>query len=115
MAITVENIIPRAQLTNASATYYTSGSTSTPFKTIIDKFTLTNTSAAVVTVSVQLVIVGGSAGASNTVLNNKTLQINETYTCPELVGQVLEAGGFITAIASANTAVTISASGRQIS
>ena len=39
---------------------------------------------------------------------------NETYTFPEIVGQVLANGGFISTIASAANALTIRASGREI-
>jgi hypothetical protein len=39
----------------------------------------------------------------------------ETYLCPELVGQALEPGGFISTIASAATALTLRVSGREIS
>ena len=111
MAITALNIIARQQLTNANATYYTSPAST---GTIIDKCTLTNVSAAPVAVSINLVASGGVVGATNIVLSSKTLQVNECYTCPEIVGQFLPSGGFLSAIAGASAAVVISATGRQI-
>lgn len=110
MAVTVKNLIPRKQAENAQTTQYTA----TNCKTIIDKFTVTNTSASNVTLSVNLVASAGSASDSNLVLKAKSIAPSETYTCPELVGQTLEASGFISTLAGAATSLTISASGREI-
>lgn len=110
MAVTVKNIIPRKQAEAAQTGQYTAENC----KTIIDKFTVTNTSAANVNFSVNLVAAAGAAGNDNLVLKTRAIAPNETYTCPELVGQVLEAGGFISTLAGAATALTISASGREI-
>lgn len=110
MTVTIQNIIPAKQAENAQTAQYTSDGT----KTIIDKFTATNTSAGNVDLSVNLVPNGGSASASNLVIQTRTLAPGETYTCPELVGQVLEDGGFISTLASAASAITIRASGRIV-
>jgi hypothetical protein len=110
MTVTVKNIIPRIQITNSQTSQYVA----TNCKTVIDKFTVTNTSGAAVTISVNLVPNGGSALASNCVLYLKNIQPSETYNCPELVGQSLEPGGFISTIAGAATALTASATGREI-
>lgn len=110
MAVTIKNIIPRKQMENAQTTQYTAQNVTT----VIDKFTVSNTSVANVTFSVNLVGSGGSAGNSNLVLPPRTLAPNEVYTCPELVGQVLQSGGFISTIAGAATSLTMSASGREI-
>lgn len=110
MTITVKNIIPRKQAENSQTSQYTAVSC----KTIIDKFTATNTSGANVQLSVNLVASGGTAGSSNIVIKTRAVAPNETYTCPELVGQVLEDGGFISTLAGAATSLTISASGREI-
>lgn len=110
MAVDVVNIIPRKQAENSQTTQYTSDNA----KTVIDKFTVTNTSAANVDFSVNLVAVSGTASDANLVLDARTIAAGETYTCPELVGQVLEAGGFISTLAGAATSLTISASGRVI-
>ena len=48
------------------------------------------------------------------VIDDKTIVPGETYLCPELVGQSLEPGGFISTIASAATALTFRVSGREI-
>jgi hypothetical protein len=86
---------------------------STAVRTIIDKFTATNTTGGALTFAVNLVASGGAAGAANLVLS-KTIQSGQTYTCPEAVGHVLEAGDLISTIAG-GAGITIRASGRQVS
>jgi hypothetical protein len=110
MAVTVKVLIPAKQAENAQTTQYTAVNA----KAIIDKFTVTNTSAGNVTFSCNLVTVGGSAGASNLIIDATSIAPDATYTCPELVGQALESGGFISTIASAAASLTIRASGREI-
>lgn len=110
MSVIVKNIIPRKRAEATQTGQYTASNC----KTIIDKFTVTNTSAANVGFSVNLVALGGTAGDDNLVLKSRVLSPGETYTCPELVGQVLEPGGFISTLAGASDSLTISASGREI-
>jgi hypothetical protein len=110
MAVTVTVLIPAKTAENAQTTQYTS----TGVTTIIDKFTATNYSAAAATISVNLVTVGGSAGNDNLIVKTKTLQAGETYTFPEIVGQILAPSGFISTIAGTASAVNIRASGRQV-
>jgi len=110
MTVSISNIIPRKQAETASTVQFTSSNT-----TIIDKFTATNTSGSAATISVFLPASGGSASASNCVLSAKSINAGETYLCPEVVGQVLEAGGLIITSAGTASAITISASGRLIS
>jgi hypothetical protein len=110
MTVLVKVLIPPKQAENTQITQYTASNV----KAIIDKFTVTNTSANNVTISVNLVTVAGSAGDSNLIVDARSLVPNETYTCPELVGQALEPGSFISTIASAATSLTIRASGREI-
>ena len=110
MATTVKNIIPRKQIEATQTAQYTAVNC----RTIIDKFTLTNNSAANVTVSVNLIASGGTASNSNLVLKSRVIAPNQTYLCPEIVGQCLESGGFVSTIASAATSITISATGREI-
>lgn len=110
MSIIVKNIIPRKQAEDAQTTQYIAENV----KCIIDKFTVTNTSAANVQFSCNLVASGGTPDDSNLVLKTRTLAPSETYTCPELVGQVLETGGFISTLAGASASLTISAAGREV-
>lgn len=110
MSIEVLNIIPRKYAENSQTGQYTSDNA----KTVIDKFTVTNVTANNLDLSVNLVANGDTASNANLVLNARTIAAGETYTCPELVGQSLEAGGFISTLASAATSLVISATGRVI-
>ncbi len=111
MTVIIKVLIPAKQAENSQTTQYTAVNV----KAIIDKFTVTNTSANNVTFSCNLVTVSGSAGASNLIVDSRTIVPDETYTCPELVGQALDVGGFISTIAGTATSLTIRASGREIS
>lgn len=111
MTVSISNIIPAKTAENAQTTQYTSAG----LQTIIDKFTATNYSAAAATLSVNLVTPAGAAGNDNLIVKTKTLQPQETYTFPELVGHVLPQDGFISTLASAAGAINIRASGRLVS
>ena len=110
MTVVVKVLIPAKQAESAQTTQYTA----TNAKAIIDKFTVTNTSASNTTFSCNLVTVVGVANAANLIIDARTIVPDETYTCPELVGHVLDSGGFISTLASAATSLTIRASGREI-
>ena len=110
MTVTVKVLVPPLQMQATQTTQYTA----TAVKALIDKATVTNTDTVSRTFSVNLITSGGSAGNSNLVIDEKTVVPGETYLCPELVGQALEPGGFISTIASAATALTFRVSGREI-
>lgn len=110
MTVTVKNIVPRKTMEAAQIGQYTAQGC----RTVIDKFTVTNYSGIDAVFSVNLPAQGGVANTSNLVISNRSLVPSETYTCPELVGQVLEAGGFISTVAGAANSLSISASGREI-
>lgn len=103
-------LIPAKQAENAQTTQYTAVNCTT----YIDKATFTNTTSGNVTLSVNLVTVAGAAGAGNLVINLRSIAPKETYTSPELVGQVLQPGDFISTIAGTASALTMRVSGREI-
>ncbi|WP_202741483.1 hypothetical protein [Acinetobacter sp. 'aerobic (ED)'] len=109
MAVDVKNIIPTKFLENTDTTQFVAKTSTT-----IDKFTVTNTSADIVTFSCNLVLSGGIVGPSNLVIKEKAVAAGETYVCPELVGHSLEAGSFINTLADTADALTVRASGREI-
>ena len=111
MAVNVKVLIPAKIAENTHVTQYTAQNVSA----IIDKFTATNYSAAAATLSVNLVTQFDSSGNQNLIIKNKTLLPSETYTFPELVGHVLQPGGFISTIAGTASAINIRSSGREIS
>jgi hypothetical protein len=111
MAVNVKVLIPAKIAENTQVTQYTAQNVSA----IIDKFTATNFSAAAATLSVNLVTQFDSSGNQNLIIKNKTLLPSETYTFPELVGHVLQPGGFISTIAGTASAINIRSSGREVS
>lgn len=112
MTVTAKPLFEPLQAQNAETTQYT---TPAGTRTIIDKLTGTNTTGAVATLTVKLVASGGAAGVANTIVSAKTLQPGEAYTFPEVVGHVLNPGDFISTLAGTAAAITIRASGREVS
>jgi hypothetical protein len=110
MTVTVKVLVPAKYAEASQTTQYTS----TGVTTIIDKFTATNISASAATISVNLVTLADTAGNTNLITKTKSLQAAEVYTFPELVGQVLGAGDFISTIAGTGSAINIRVSGRQV-
>jgi hypothetical protein len=110
MTVTVKVLVPAKYAEATQTTQYTS----TGVTTIIDKFTATNISGSAATISVNLVTTADTAGNTNLITKTKTLQPSEVYTFPELVGQVLAVGDFISTIAGTGSAINIRVSGRQV-
>jgi hypothetical protein len=111
MAVNVKVLIPAKIAENTQTTQYTA----TNVSAIIDKFTATNYSASAATLSVNLVTQFDAAGNQNLIIKAKTLLPSETYTFPELVGHVLQPGGFISTLAGTASAINIRSSGREVS
>ena len=110
MTVSVKVLVPAKTVENSQTTQYTA----TGVTAIIDKFTATNFTATAATISVNLVTVSGSAGNGNLITKTKTLQASEVYTFPELVGQVLGIGDFISTIAGTASAINMRVSGREV-
>ena len=110
MTVTPKALIEAKQAENAQTTQYTAD----VVKTIIDKMTATNTTANNVTFSVNIVAAGGSPTASNRLISVKTIGPGETYPCSEVLGHVLERGDFISTLAGTAAAITLRASGREV-
>jgi len=110
MTVTAKAIIQSLQAAAANTTQYTAPAST---RTIIDKFTGTNTTGAPATLTINLVNSGGAVGVSNQIVQ-KALAAGETYTFPEVVGHVLNPGDFISTNDSVALAITIRASGREV-
>lgn len=110
MAVYVKVLIPAKIAENSQTTQYTANGVTT----IIDKFTATNYGAAAATISVNLVTGSDTAGNQNLIVKTKTLQPNETYTFPEIVGAALAPTGFVSTLAGTATSINIRSSGREI-
>lgn len=112
MTVTAKALFNPLQAQNAQTTQYTAPAGT---RTIIDKFTGTNTTGAPANLSVNLVPAAGAAGVANLIVQTKTLQPGECYTFPELVGHVLNPGDFLSTLAGTAAAITIRSSGREVS
>lgn len=110
MAITPAVLIESKYAPNSQTTEYTSSDV----KTVIDSVTVFNDSGANVTLAINLVPSGGSVSGGNTFVN-RTILAGKSDRCPELVGQILDPGGFISVLAGTLNGLSIRASGRQIS
>lgn len=111
MSVTVKTLIDAKQAAAGETTQYTVPAST---RTILDKFTGTNTTGAAATLTVKLIPSGGSAGASNTITSAKSIAAGDSYTFPELAGHVLSPGDIISTLSGTANAITIRASGREV-
>lgn len=108
--VTAKPLFEALQAAAADTVQYTTpGAT----KTIVDKFTGTNTTGAAATITV-FITVAAVGAAANTIVSAKSIAPGECYTFPELVGHVLTAGDLIRTSSGTANAITIRASGREI-
>jgi hypothetical protein len=111
MAITPKRLVDGTQLGIAAAVLYTA----TNVRTRIDACAITNTTSAAVTATVHLVPAAASPTASNRVLDSYSIAAGQTYVPPGVIGQWLEEGGTLQALASAATSLSLVASGVEYS
>jgi hypothetical protein len=97
------------QLSTTVSTLLTAGN-----KVILDKITATNLDSSSRTVDAYLVPSGGSADNTTKLVSAVSIGANASYHFAELVGHTLEVGETLRMSASANTVVTVRASGRQV-
>lgn len=98
--------LDQRQAASTETTHYTvPGATSCIVKEIV----FCNTTNGAISVWVSLVASGGTAGDSNRVVSNETIQANSTTAFT--FAQVLATGGFISCKASSGTSVTVTISG----
>lgn len=83
-------------------------------RTIIDKCTATNTTGSPVTIAWNIVPNGQAAAAANTVVQTKTIAAGATDVTPEMVGQIIGAGGAVSTLAGTASALVIRLSGREL-
>jgi hypothetical protein len=83
-------------------------------RTIIDKHTLTNTTGAAITATVRLIPSGQTAAGGFAIMSAVSIAAGVSYTCPEIVGHVLNPGDFISILPSA-VGLVGRASGREVS
>lgn len=110
MSVTAKPLYTAQYLGATDTTLYTAGA---GVRTILDKVTAYNSDTGALLVAFNLVPNGGAVGASNKVVS-KSLAAGETYTFPEVVGHVLEAGGVLSGIAASASKVVVRVSGREV-
>jgi hypothetical protein len=111
MSTIVRLLIPPKQAEATQKTQYVVPDLS---KVVIDKFTATNTSNNNAIISINLIPFNETASNSNAITYSRSIAPKETYTFPELIGQVITSKGYISTIASVANSLTITASGREI-
>ena len=111
MTISFKNLVPPVVVSTSQSSQYTANAV----KAVIDKCTVTNTNTVNVAFSVNIVTTGNLASSSNLIIDAVTIEPNETYMCPETIGQILEAGSFISTLASVSSSLTLRISGRELS
>lgn len=109
MTVTSKPLVTANYAAAADTTEYTA----TGVRTIIDKCTAYNSDVGAQTLTVNLVPSGGAVAATNIVVL-KSLAAGETYTFPEIVGHVLESGGFISMKGSVANKIVRRVSGREV-
>jgi len=71
------------------------------------KCTVTNDAAGAATISFNKRPAAAAVDPANLIMNLKAIDSRETYDCPEIVGQVFEATGLLSAIASVADQLTV--------
>lgn len=110
MSVTVSCLLESKAIESTQTTQYTSVNQ----KTIIDKCTVKNNDTVVRTIDIGIVRLAGTAGAASSTVF-KSLQPNETYTFPEIVGHILEAGDYISTLGQVAGMLIMRISGRSVS
>lgn len=104
--LTFPQLFAAAALTNAAATYYTVPATPTSNVLVNGRVRFTNVTAGAITVTAYAIQSGGSAADANAFMKAESIAANShaDVDVPQLA-----AGGFLQALASANTSITITA------
>lgn len=110
MTVTAKVLLEGTIIPNADTTVYTTPLSTT---TIIDKVTSANYDTVARTITISIVKAGNAVGDAYYIAK-RTLAAKETYIWPEVVGQILAAEDYVSAICSNNTGVNLRISGREI-
>lgn len=110
MSITAKTLAQAQYVPNTDTLLYTATG-----KTIVDKFTATNTDSGSLTLTLYIVPSGQSVGATYTILSAKSIGAGVCQDCTEMQNQILESGDQIYAKASSANKIVARSSGREIS
>lgn len=84
-------------------------------RTIIDKFTVTNTTASAATLTVHIMPSGGSLGAGNIIVSAQSIAAGALVDFTALQNHILNSGDSIQVLSGTANALTIRANGREVS
>lgn len=110
MTVTAKALVEGQIVPATDTTVYTAPLNTT---TIIDKVTTANYDTVSRVVTISIVASGGSVGDAYYIAK-RTLTAKETYIWPEVVGQILAPGDYVSVVASNATGVNVRMSGREI-
>lgn len=91
MSVNIRNVYAGQPAASATTLYTCPTNT----QTRVLKCTACNDTTTTITFKVYKVPSGGAVGDAYLILQDKALGSKDTYECPEVVGQVLDAGDFI--------------------
>jgi hypothetical protein len=110
VTIVNKSMVDGVNLTDSVVTYYTA----TDVRAVIQKATFTNDDTGIVTVTINLVPSGGSATYANRITKEHSIIGGDTWSCPDIVNHELEAGGFISMVASVTNKIGCRISGYEV-
>jgi hypothetical protein len=110
MAVVAKALVQGQIIPNSNTTVYTCPLSVT---TILDKVTSANYDSVARVQTISIVAAGGSVGDAYYIAKH-TFAPTETYTWPEVVGQILNANDYVSVISSNATGMNIRISGREI-
>ena len=110
MTVTAKNLVEGRSVPDVDTTVYTAPANTT---TIVDKVTAGNYDVTPRVVTIGIVAAGNTV-SDIYYIAKRTLAAKETYIWPEVVGQILNPGDYITAIASQADTINLRISGREI-
>lgn len=111
MATTQTTLVESKFLENIQTDQYIANNV----KAIVDAAVISNSGTTGVLVSINIVPAGSTSGGANRLISNRYMAPGDTYSCPEIVGQIIRPGAKISAIAGAASTIAFRVSGREIS
>lgn len=111
MTVTAKVLLQATQLSAVQTTIYTVPQLTT---TVVTKVSASNPTAGPVSFAVNIVPIGGAAGAGNVIIPLRPIATVATDACAEMSGQILNSGDFISAIASAGASINVRIDGYEI-
>jgi hypothetical protein len=109
-AYTLKQFAPVTTLGTSASTLYTA--TAPVTNAVVKQLLISNYGASSAAVTVYLVPSGGTPGTGNVVVPAVAISANSTITLD--ITQVLNTGGFISALASTSSAINIMISGYEV-